>query len=106
MPVLSLSQILAHWADIQPERVAIDHEGQQISWEHLEGRTSRLARAYADLGVRENDFVTIALPNSLEFFEAVFAAWKLGATPQPVSARPPSGVCLPLRQLHASYMKP
>ncbi|MAN73700.1 MAG: acid--CoA ligase [Henriciella sp.] len=89
MPVLSLSQILAHWADIQPERVAIDHEGQQISWEHLEGRTSRLARAYADLGVRENDFVTIALPNSLEFFEAVFAAWKLGATPQPVSARLP-----------------
>ncbi|MGB3625103.1 MAG: AMP-binding protein, partial [Henriciella sp.] len=29
------------------------------------------------------------LPNSLEFFEACFAAWKLGATPQPVSSRLP-----------------
>ncbi|RIJ26023.1 acid--CoA ligase [Henriciella barbarensis] len=89
MPVLSLSRILAHWAAIQPERVAVDHEGHQIRWAELDARTNRLARAYADLGVKENDFVTIALPNSLEFFEATFAAWKLGATPQPVSARLP-----------------
>lgn len=89
MPVLSLSRILAHWAAIQPERVAVDHEGHQITWADLDARTNRLARAYAELGVKENDFVTIALPNSLEFFEATFAAWKLGATPQPVSARLP-----------------
>lgn len=89
MPVLSLSRILAHWAAIQPERVAVDHEGDQITWAALEARTNRLARAYADLGVKQDDFVTIALPNSLEFFEACFAAWKLGATPQPVSARLP-----------------
>lgn len=89
MPVLSLSRILAHWAAIQPERVAVDHEGHQITWADIDARTNRLARAYAGLGVKENDFVTIALPNSLEFFEATFAAWKLGATPQPVSARLP-----------------
>ncbi len=65
MPVLSLSRILAHWAAIQPERVAVDHEGHQITWADLDARTNRLARAYADLGVKENDFVTIALPNSL-----------------------------------------
>ena len=35
------------------------------------------------------DFVTIALPNSVGFIEASFACWKLGATPQPVSARLP-----------------
>src|SRR4051812_49379535 len=33
--------------------------------------------------------VTIALPNSIEFVAAVLAAWKLGATPQPVSSRLP-----------------
>ncbi|WP_300376681.1 AMP-binding protein [Henriciella sp.] len=89
MPVLSLSRILAHWAAIQPDRVAVDHEGDQISWTELDRRTNRLARAYQALGVVENDFVTIALPNSIEFFEACFATWKLGATPQPVSARLP-----------------
>ena len=47
-------------------------------WAELDARTNRLARAYRDLGVTPNSFVTIGLPNGLEFFEAVLAAWKLG----------------------------
>ena len=39
--------------------------------------------------------VTIALPNSIDWFVAVVACWKLGAIPQPVSAR------LPARELEA-----
>ncbi len=89
MAMISLSRIVAHWADIQPDRTAIDHEGDTLSWASLEARTNRLARAYEALGVGQNDFVTIALPNGVEFFEACIAAWKLGATPQPVSARLP-----------------
>jgi bile acid-coenzyme A ligase len=41
------------------------------------------------------DMVTMALPNSLEWFISVVALWKLGAIPQPVSAR------LPRRELEA-----
>ena len=89
MANISLSRILAHWAEIQPDRVAVDHEGDQRTWHELEARTNRLARAYAALGAGENNFVTIALPNGVEFFEAAFAAWKLGATPQPISAKLP-----------------
>jgi bile acid-coenzyme A ligase len=48
-----------------------------------------LARAYAALGVGQDDFVTIGLPNGIEFLEAVIATWKLGATPQPINARLP-----------------
>ncbi len=89
MANLSLSRIIAHWAGLQGDRTAIDHEGDQVTWAEFEARTNRLARAYAALGVKENDFVTIALPNGVEFFEACFATWKLGATPQPVSSRLP-----------------
>lgn len=89
MPIISLARILSHWASKQPDRWAVDHEDQQISWSELDASTNRLARAYQALGVRENDFVTIALPNGIEFFQACFATWKLGATPQPVSARLP-----------------
>src|SRR4051794_8491900 len=39
--------------------------------------------------------VTVALPNSVDWFVAVAAAWKLGAIPQPVSAK------LPERELAA-----
>ncbi|HET9689666.1 MAG TPA: AMP-binding protein, partial [Acidimicrobiales bacterium] len=55
----------------------------------------RLARHLAALGVAQGDMVTIALPNSIGFVVALVAAWKLGATPQPVSWR------LPPRELDA-----
>jgi bile acid-coenzyme A ligase len=39
--------------------------------------------------------VTVAVPNSIDFFIAYIAAWRLGATPQPISSR------LPQRELDA-----
>jgi bile acid-coenzyme A ligase len=89
MAVISLSRIIAHWAAILPERTALMHDGQAVSWTQFERHTNRLARAYQALGVKPGDFVTIALPNGIEFFAACFAAWKSGATPQPISARLP-----------------
>lgn len=89
MPPIPLSRIVAHWAAVQPDRIAIDHEGDHLTWAELERRTNRLARRYADHGVKQDDFVTIGLPNGIGFFEACFAAWKLGATPQPISERLP-----------------
>lgn len=89
MAEISLSRIVAHWAAQQGQADALVHEGERITWQALESTTNRLARAYADLGVAPNDFVTIALPNGVAFFEACIATWKLGATPQPVSARLP-----------------
>ncbi|MCB1683751.1 MAG: AMP-binding protein, partial [Pseudomonadales bacterium] len=86
---ISLSRILAHWAARKPDAVAITHADTSVTWSELEARTNRLARAYQALGVKENDFVTVALPNGIEFFESCFATWKLGATPQPVSAKLP-----------------
>ncbi|MEZ5987067.1 MAG: AMP-binding protein [Hyphomonas sp.] len=89
MAIITLSRIVAFWAGQQPDRAAIDHEGVQISWAELDRRTNRLARAYEQLGVKQDDFVTIALPNGIEFFEACIATWKAGATPQPISSRLP-----------------
>ena len=90
MNVVSMSRMLDYWAAKQPEAIALKHEDQTVTWAKLEDSTNRLARAYAELGVKANDFVTIALPNGVEFFEACFAVWKLGATPQPVSAKLPA----------------
>jgi len=89
MAIISLSRIIAHWAAQQPDGVILSHEGREVSWAEFEARTNRLARAYQKLGVKQDDFVTISLPNGIEFFEACFATWKAGATPQPISARLP-----------------
>ena len=60
-----------------------------LTRDELSRRSNRLARHLASLGVGYGDLVTIGLPNGIEFYLAVFAAWKLGAIPQPVSARLP-----------------
>jgi bile acid-coenzyme A ligase len=89
MQVVPLSRIVNHWAKIQGNRIAIYHEGATITWNDLDKETNRLARAYTALGVGQDDFVTIALPNGIEFFKSTIATWKVGATPQPVSAKLP-----------------
>ena len=77
-----------------PDTPALTHgsemgAGRTLTRGQLESMTNRLARAYADLGVHQGDYVTIALPNSIEWVAAVVATWKLGAIPQPLSARLP-----------------
>jgi bile acid-coenzyme A ligase len=80
---------MAWHAERDPERTAIVHEGEAISRGALERRSNRLARDYSERGVRAGDLVTIGLPNGIEFLAACLATWKLGATPQPISARLP-----------------
>ena len=72
-----------------PHAPAVSHGGRTLTRAELDSSTNRLARAYAALGVRLGDYVTIALPNSVEWVQAVVATWKLGAIPQPLSARLP-----------------
>lgn len=85
----SISQLLAEAAGRDPNRPAISHEDQVISREQLDLQSNRLARDFAKRGVKKGDLVTIALPNCIDFYLACIAAWKLGATPQPVSAKLP-----------------
>jgi bile acid-coenzyme A ligase len=76
--------------------------GVTLSRAELATRSNRLARQLAKLGVGHGDLVTIGLPNGIEFFVASVAAWKLGATPQPVSARLPTAELTALLELAAS----
>ena len=85
-----LGVLVGRLAQADPNRPAISCAGESVSRAELESRTNRLARAYRDLGVIRDSFVTIGLPNGIGFFEATIAAWKLGATPQPISSRLPA----------------
>jgi bile acid-coenzyme A ligase len=86
----TLAEHLAALAAADPDAPAITCAGSTVSRRQLESRTNRLARAYQQLGVTRDSFLTIGLPNTIEFLEAAFAAWKCGATPQPVSYRLPA----------------
>ena len=86
-------------AQAAPQAPAITCEGVTLTRALLEASTNRLARAYAELGVRQGDYVTIVLPNSIEWVQAVLATWKLGAVPQPLSPRLPDAELAGLLEL-------
>ncbi len=89
MPILSYGRALTRNASESGEAVAVVHGDRQTTHGELEARSNQLARAFAARGVGEGDFVTLALPNGIEFVESLFACWKLGATPQPISSHLP-----------------
>ena len=85
----SISAEFSRLAGQSPDEPAVTCEGRTLTRGELDRCTNRLARGYAELGVRQGDYVTIVLPNSIEWITAALAAWKLGAVPQPLSARLP-----------------
>jgi len=85
-----LGVLIGNLAHADARRPAITCGGESITRAELESRTNRLARAYRAFGVTPDSFVTIGLPNGIGFYEAMVAAWKLGATPQPISSHLPA----------------
>ena len=77
------------WSADNPHSLALTVGDRTLSYGELDLRSDTIARSFAVLGVQENDFVTVALPNSIGFVEACLAILKLGAVIQPVSSRLP-----------------
>lgn len=95
MGLISYSRRLTALAERDPDRPAVSCGDQSMTRRQLESAANRLARDLAAGGVEHGAMVTVCLPNSVEWFVAVAACWKLGAVPQPVSGR------LPERELRA-----
>jgi bile acid-coenzyme A ligase len=95
MTLVSYGIRVTQLADQDPDRIAITCGEQSMTRSELESSANRLARDLAAGGAEPGDMITVALPNSIEWFVAFAASWKIGAIPQPVSAR------LPPRELEA-----
>lgn len=93
--MISYSKRLTDLAAAAPDRPAITCGEQTVTRAQLDSLSNRMARGLQAKGVETGDMVTIALPNSVDWFVATIACWKLGAVPQPVSSR------LPERELEA-----
>jgi bile acid-coenzyme A ligase len=81
---------ISQLAQLAPDEPAVTCDGLTITRAELDRSTNRLARAYAARGVGVGDYVTMVLPNSVEWIQSAVACWKLGAVPQPLSARLPA----------------
>src|SRR5215475_11463388 len=83
----NFATILETVADVRAERTAVSCGGVSLTWRQLEERAARLAAFLASRGVGADDRVAIALYNSPEYLESVFATLKLRAVPVNVNYR-------------------
>jgi len=93
--LISFAARLRGLAAERPDAPAVTCGGTTLTRHDLDRRSDALAVDLRRMGVGVGDMVTVALPNGTDWFVAVVALWKLGATPQPVSPR------LPRRELEA-----
>ncbi|OKI08128.1 2,3-dihydroxybenzoate-AMP ligase [Streptomyces sp. CB02923] len=80
----TFGQMLRDRAAAHPDRVAVVDpagDGRRWTYAELDRRADRLAAGLHARGIGRGDRVVVQLPNVAEFFEVVFALFRLGALP-------------------------
>jgi bile acid-coenzyme A ligase len=86
---VSISRAFTALAEEDPDRLAVDDGTTRLDRRTLEERSNRLAWLLLEAGVTPDAFVTVIGSNTVDTVVATVAAWKAGATPQPLSPRLP-----------------
>lgn len=84
---MNLAQMLTQISKRYPQDDAIIHDRVRWSWQDLDDRVSALAAELLRRGVKPGDCVMLDGPNSPEFIQAIYAAWRVGAVIAPVNSR-------------------
>jgi long-chain acyl-CoA synthetase len=84
---MELTQVLHRQCQRHPDKVVLVCGTRRRSWCELRDRTARLAAVLRSEGISHGERVAIWSTNSIEFIEACFACWWLGAVACPVNTR-------------------
>jgi bile acid-coenzyme A ligase len=82
-----LAHLPGYYAARRPAETAVRCAGESLTWAELHEKVERVARGLVRRGVRPDSLVSLLLPNSLDTVVAVFACYRAGAVPQPLSPR-------------------
>ena len=85
--VANLAHMLTRNARRFPDRIGLSWGEKTWSWRKIDARVSALASALAEKGVVKGDRILVHSKNCNEMFEAMFAAFKLGAVWVPTNFR-------------------
>ncbi|MCR6479407.1 non-ribosomal peptide synthase/polyketide synthase [Variovorax sp. ZS18.2.2] len=78
-----------HQAALRPQAIALEHDGERLSYLELDRRANRLAHHLRGLGVGAEGRVALCLPRGFDLIVAVLATLKAGAAYVPLDPSHP-----------------
>src|SRR5690606_30101684 len=85
--MMSLSSSVHHWAQAEPDRLALVYGHRRISYGELARRTQALAGMLRARAIGPGDIVALLMKNSAAFVELTLAISHLGAVVLPINYR-------------------
>ncbi len=86
---LLLHELFEVQAEASPDRVAVEFEGEQLTYCELNDRANQLARHLQRLGVGANTLVGVCMERSLELVIALYGVLKAGGAYVPIDPEYP-----------------
>ncbi len=78
-PEKTMFEMVETAAERLPEDVAYNFEGKITSYKKMIEKIEKTARAFLSIGIKENDVVTICMPNTPQAVESLYALNRIGA---------------------------
>jgi len=82
---MNLANLLENTANRIPEHIAIRFEGDEITFQELNGRVNTLAGGLSHLGLTSGDTCILMMQSSIEFVTAYYALARMGVAIVPVN---------------------
>lgn len=74
----SLQAMFAHTVHHNPHHIAVTNFGVSLTYQQLDKQASSLAAYWQSLGLVKGDRLAVMLPNVIQYYVVLFAAFKLG----------------------------
>ncbi|HWS56835.1 MAG TPA: amino acid adenylation domain-containing protein, partial [Pyrinomonadaceae bacterium] len=89
-PRLCVHELIEQQARRTPDAVAVEFEGERLTYAELDARANQLARHLRGLGVGPESLVAVMLERSAELIVTLLAVWKAGGAYVPLDPEYPA----------------
>ena len=86
----TLVRVLEQRADANPEQIAVEFDGQELSFRQVHERANQIARHLVARGVGPDRVVAVQLPRSADLLVTLLAVWKAGGAYLPLDPDHPA----------------
>jgi len=81
----SVANLLTRPVEKFPDRVAIEHAGEEVTYAEFHDRVRRIAGGLHELGLEPGDRLCVYLPNGIGFSEIIWACIHAGVVASPIN---------------------